>query len=481
MALAIDASSPAIATQTNGATATVTTASFTPPLNSILLVSWSGNTASGADPGSTPTVTDNRGTPLTYGQAAWSHRSDTPNADGQAAIWTAHVTSSAAMTVTVTNTASSGNRHAALKVYVITGADTSDIDGATGKAGSTSAASIAQNYTAQQTSAQGFIAVCDWDVTGNMTAGTGCTRDGSAAVGTAITYGFLRRTSADDSNGVTNTLNVTLGGTSNNVRWAYVEIRVAAGGTDATPTPAVVATTASVPRPNVNISAGPAVAATVAALPRPNVNVTAGPAVLAATTTLPRPDVNVSAGPAVLATTTTLPRPAVNVSAAPGVVATTVTLPTPIPDVAGNATVQPATIATVTAVPRPGVNIAAGPAVVPVTVTLPQPGVNVTAAPAVIACTVALATPTIDAGAGASPATVTTTVAVQATAVSVGASPATVAVTVTIPIPTTGGAPVKAFSESTVVHAIASVAAVTALRTSSPTVLAAATSTSTVG
>lgn len=234
MAIAIDASSPAIATQTNGATATVTTASFTPPSGSVLLIRWSGNTAAGVDPAQ-PTITDNLGTPLTYTLSDWSHRGDGPAADGQAAIWRAVVASSAAMTITVTNQASSGNRHAALRVAVLTGADTGNPIGANGKAGSTSAASIAQNYTAEATGGWGFIVTCDWDVVGNQTAGTGCTLEGSGAPGGAITYGFLRRTTADDVNTNTNTLNVTLPGTSGNLRWAYAEAMPGAAATTSLP------------------------------------------------------------------------------------------------------------------------------------------------------------------------------------------------------------------------------------------------------
>lgn len=208
---------------------------------------------------------------------------------------------------------------------------------------------------------------------------------------------------------------------------------------------------------------------------------TAQPAVVATTTTLPRPNVNISASPAVVASVAALPRPAVNVQASPAVVATTVTIPQATPDTAGNVTVQPAAVATVAAVVRPGVDIAAGPAVVPVTVTVPQPGVNVTAAPAVIPCTVALATPTATGETAVTPAAITTTIAVPASAVSVSAGPATIAVTVTIPIPDTGGAPVKALSNPEVTHAVASVAAVSALRTSTPAVQHRAGSTPTVG
>lgn len=224
MALAIDGSSPAIAT--NAGTA-VTSASFTPPSGSLLLIGWSGNSAQAA--ASAPSITDNLGVHLTYTQTDWSQYGDNPAAAGQAAFWWAVVGTSAAMTVTVTNGVSAPNGSGnAVKVWVITGADTVTPIGAHGKSGSTSAASIAQSYTAQATSGWGFIADCDWDVVGAQTAGTGCTVDGSAAVGTSIEYCFARRTTADDVNGNSNTLNVTLPATSTNLRWVYAEILPAA-------------------------------------------------------------------------------------------------------------------------------------------------------------------------------------------------------------------------------------------------------------
>jgi hypothetical protein len=237
MALAIDASSPAITTQTSTTTPTVATGSFTPPAGSLLLIGWSGNTGSASDP-SAPSITDSLGGHLTYTLVGWKHRGVAPTVDGQAAMWWAVVGSSAAMTVTVTTGTGSGAQQAALKVWVMTGADTTGI-GASGLTGSTSAASIAQSYTAQATGGQSFIAVCDWDLKGVETAGTGATRDGSANVGTDISYGFFHRTLADDSNGVSNTLNVTIPGTSTNLNWVYAEIKPAAGGAAAVwlPTP----------------------------------------------------------------------------------------------------------------------------------------------------------------------------------------------------------------------------------------------------
>jgi len=225
VALAIDASSPPIATQTVGTTATVTTASFTPPDGSLLLVVWSGNTISNSNP-SAPSITDNLGVHLTYTQTDWQSRADSPTVNGQAAAWWAPIGTGAAMTVTVTTGSATGAREAALKVYVLTGQDAVTPIGAHGKSGSASAGSIAQSYTAQSTGGWGFLGDCDWDDTGAHTAGSGCTyaNGGTGSIPGQISYGFLNRTTADDSNGASNSLNVTLAGTSTNLNWVYVEV-----------------------------------------------------------------------------------------------------------------------------------------------------------------------------------------------------------------------------------------------------------------
>jgi len=158
----------------------------------LLLVQWSGDALT--EPTGAPTITDNLGVPLTYSITDWKHRGDgAPTVFGQAASWTATVASSAAMTITVTSGAASGDRTAALKVTVLNGADTSSPVGAHGKSGSSSAASIAQSYTAQATGGWGFLTVTDFDQLGAETAGTGTTVIGSANVSTSITYGFHRR------------------------------------------------------------------------------------------------------------------------------------------------------------------------------------------------------------------------------------------------------------------------------------------------
>lgn len=240
MALAIDASTPAVAVQTSNATTTVTTASFTPPANCIIYIRWAWNTLTAENP-TQPTITDNLGGHLTYTLIDWQSHADSPNVSGQAAHWWAKVTTSAAMTVTVTGGSGTNGQGGALHVTVITGSDLTTPIGAHGKSGSASASSIAQSYTAQATSGWGFIGDCDWDLKGAETAGTGCTltNGGSANAGTEITYGFIRRTSADDVNGNSNTLNVTLPATSTNLSWVYAEVVPAAVAT-ATSSPLAV-------------------------------------------------------------------------------------------------------------------------------------------------------------------------------------------------------------------------------------------------
>ena len=227
MPLAIDASTPAAATNSNGTTATVTTGSFTPPTGSLLLNLWSGNTSSGTNP-FTPTITDNLGAHLTYNLQDWQSRADSPTVDGQAADWTALVGTSAAQTVTVTSGTGVGNQQSALQVVVITGQHATPV-GAHGKSGSASTSAVAQNFTGTAAGSMGFIVVTDWDALGSMTAGTGCTLIATGTIPTTqISWGMFRRTTADGTVGGTTTMNVNLAGTSTHVTWTYVEIVPAA-------------------------------------------------------------------------------------------------------------------------------------------------------------------------------------------------------------------------------------------------------------
>lgn len=229
MTLSIDASSPAVAISGN-ASQTVTNASFTPPAGSLLLVEWIGNTNVNDVP-ATPGITDSLGTPLTYTLIDHASITDVATADGQAAMWSAVVATSAPMTITVTNnTPTVGQYAAALKVTVITGADLASPIGASGVGGSTSAGAKTQNFTASRDGSWGFVAGQDWDVGGAETAGTGCTYTGGGTgnVFTTISYGFLLRSTPDGVAGATTAMAWTIPGASTNNSWVYAEVKPAA-------------------------------------------------------------------------------------------------------------------------------------------------------------------------------------------------------------------------------------------------------------
>ena len=231
--LRISEASPALVTQTNGATTALITESFTPPAGSLVLALWSGNTEDLINP-STPTITDNLGTPLTYTLSDWQSHADSPTVNGQAAAWTAPVTTAVPMKVTVNNNAAS-NKQAALQVLVLINQNSTPV-GAHGKAGSSSTAIITQSYTASATGGQGFIALADWTAGGTPKAGTDCFLADVGDAGTIptnqLSFGMFKRTIPDDVNAVSNRLNVSLAATSTALAWVYIEILpVAVGST----------------------------------------------------------------------------------------------------------------------------------------------------------------------------------------------------------------------------------------------------------
>lgn len=226
MALAIDASTPAaaVATNTTATSQTATTASFTPPANSLLVVLFS---VDGPSSGTvTRSATDNLGVHLSYSERVAALPLDSPVTGGGVIIWTAPVTSSAAMTVSATATTNSGAADCYLQVVVVTGGGSTPTVGATGKAASaTASTSIAASYTATAAGSWGFAGVHDWNATGSMTAGTGCTVISTGTPNATLSsYGFARRTTADGVSGSATTITVNMGGSSSAKHIALVEI-----------------------------------------------------------------------------------------------------------------------------------------------------------------------------------------------------------------------------------------------------------------
>jgi hypothetical protein len=234
VALAIDVSSPAIASSNTAAPSqTATTASFTPPANSLLVVMATGDSFSSSS-NATFTVTDNLGAHLTYTQRMLSQSTDVPAAGGGAVIWTAPVTVSAAMTVSVTDNSGSGQGDIGAQVQVLTDGGTLPTVGANGKASSaTASTTLAASLTATLTGSWSFGCAHDWNATGNMTAGVaGNTLISTVSFTGNSSHGFFRRTTADGVNASSTTITATYGGSTSAKRVGLVEIKGTVGATN---------------------------------------------------------------------------------------------------------------------------------------------------------------------------------------------------------------------------------------------------------
>lgn len=169
MAIARDASSPVRFTISNsGGTASGTSASFTPPANSLLRVSATINAAAGASPSfNNPTYSGS-------GVGAFSLVKSQVNALGGAvAIWQAQVGASptagtVGISVTSTGSTTTGAESAGW-VDVWTGADSSQTGAAT--AGNTSTTqNFSPTITTTRTGSQVHGVGIDWNARGNPTS-----------------------------------------------------------------------------------------------------------------------------------------------------------------------------------------------------------------------------------------------------------------------------------------------------------------------
>lgn len=231
MTLAIDGSGPAAVNSTSTTVATIVTASFTPPANSLLLVLWGGNASSVSNVPANPTITDNLGTHLTYSLIQLANPTtigNTTQVGGQAAIWTAVVGASAAMTVTVTNQAVSGKRQQEMRVIVLTGADGTNPISSSGVGKTTTAVSaFSQSYTPARAGGSGFMVICDWNnnTSTEPVAASGSTQSGGAVQSTGITTAYVYRAVFDDVSGVSNSIGIGSWTSPDPCLWAWVNVQ----------------------------------------------------------------------------------------------------------------------------------------------------------------------------------------------------------------------------------------------------------------
>jgi hypothetical protein len=240
MAIAIDASSPIRFTGTPANNVDITSASFTPPANSVLVVCVSADTNGNSD---------NITISVSGGSLTWTNRVEHDPGDagamaGHASIWTpadGSTVAASAQTVSVRRTAGHGSTgRISVKIYVVTGADTADPTGATGEGHSTTNNITPNAYTSTVNNSRGFGCATDWNQLGTPTSSD--TEDGADYSG-AISVVSLHKAADTATSGSTVTMNFDAGGTGNaEWNWVALEIKPGAGGGGQTISPSGIAT-----------------------------------------------------------------------------------------------------------------------------------------------------------------------------------------------------------------------------------------------
>lgn len=185
MALAV-ASSTARA---GGNAITATSASFTPAAGTVLVAISHANSNT---TGTVTEVTTNSGTGLTWQRAAFANFG-TGGQPGGTFIDVAVVAVSASMTVTATttnNNTTTSDRYTSLRVWVVTGADTTDPIGASAHNGSTTNNLTTTAFTTLGASSLGFCGGTDWAAPSGSIVSSDMGANGDAFNSTAILNGF---------------------------------------------------------------------------------------------------------------------------------------------------------------------------------------------------------------------------------------------------------------------------------------------------
>lgn len=226
MGLVLDASTPIRWTGID-AGGNVTSASFTAPANSLLVLTGQWDTANNTELDAT-VVSDTGG-------LAWTQQivrgGASTTAGGGSGIWTASPTTSASRTVTLKYTAlgaGAGTKRISCKLYVWTGQDTTTPVDTTGA--SNSGGSSTNNLTTSSVTpgADGVLLVsdCDWNELGVETSSDLTIDSADYASQISVASGYKTC-----SSGVAVTANLNAGGTAAaQHKWCQIVVRAASGG-----------------------------------------------------------------------------------------------------------------------------------------------------------------------------------------------------------------------------------------------------------
>lgn len=223
-----DASSPAFASvNTNWTTTGATSASFTPPAGSLVVLAVYADTSSGANPGN-ETVTDSGG------GAAWQFKirrakPDSGSQAGNVAWWEKAFAAAPGSPITVTVVGNAtGGASGGFKAHVVAGCS-----GSEGHAeGSSTAAVVSLVITSSTNNARGIVMATDWNVQANMTAGASQTALLASSVGsgpdTRVYLGIQNAVTSPAGNATMSTASPSAGNANNFVGGFLVP---SAGGT----------------------------------------------------------------------------------------------------------------------------------------------------------------------------------------------------------------------------------------------------------
>lgn len=239
MAIAIDGSSPIRFTGTPNNNVDITSASFTAPANSLLVVNVSADT-NGSSENITISVSDSGG--LTWTNQVERDPGDAGAEAGHASIWTAQQPTSASRTVSVRRTAGNGSTNRiSVKVDVWTGSDIGgDPIGNVGEGSSTTNNITPNAYTSSVNNSRGVGCATCWNQLGTPTSTD--TEDAADYSG-AISVLSLYKAADTATSGTVVTMNFDAGG-SGTAAWNWVALEIlpgAGGGGDQTLNPSSIA------------------------------------------------------------------------------------------------------------------------------------------------------------------------------------------------------------------------------------------------
>jgi hypothetical protein len=215
-----DASTPAFVSVNSNWTSTgATSASFTPPSGSTVVLSVMADTSSGANPGN-ETVTDS-----IAGATGWTFlrrraKPDSGSQAGTCALWYKVYASAPGSPITVTVVGNAtGGASGGFSTRVV-----GNCDGLEGDAeGSNTAAAVSLSITSTTDGARGMVMATDWNVQANMTAGTSQTAVLASSVGsgpdTRVYVGIQNAVTSPAGSVTMSTASPTSGNANNFIGW----------------------------------------------------------------------------------------------------------------------------------------------------------------------------------------------------------------------------------------------------------------------